>query len=340
MSRRRPSQILLLSLGALLLLAAAGALFLTTQKGAKTGFVELAPALITRNYAFSETPISEILAQVSLENSGPDSWAAAPGGTTLHQPRQKAEELPPPSEESVASADIDDLPLLLLSVTYPNQVAIGDSIKVTIDVTSRKMPELRGGGLDILLESGSLEWSDGGNRRKVDEGRQLPISLLFAAGTKDTGNVTIVIQASAAIPIAIYTVAGQERVFTDSDMVQAIVAAKERAGKQAAMAAEPAELGATESTREAPPKAPAGDQQGAQDPLPQVVVVPAPLQLETSVDVTVLSKYHIPDHWLHWLKFAGWIIGVVGAGAMVNGVRGLWRGRNRDTGDPPHVAHT
>lgn len=347
--KRSHRQGLWLAYGFIFLVIAGGTIFLTSAKSAEMGFVKEDPVFITRLFLFDEqtlvedfpleATVSRTPVEKTIDTKGTeiaklirpqDSKLEPPPILPLPTPNAKSESVPnilggmgaTSGSVSVNPPGPDVVPWMLLAVTYPNQVDIGDSVKITIDVASPVVSQLPEGGLYVRLESGALEWSQDGDRREIKDQRALPTSLVFSPGTKDTGKATVVIYASAAIPIAISTRAGSEE--------PTAAGATDDKAKESLGAMVPKETTITAAAESA----------AAGTAPQQRLVAPTGLALETSVDVTVLSKWHLPDSWVHWLKFVGWIAGAIGAGAMLKGIGGIWQRKRGGDQGPQQVPHT
>lgn len=192
---------------------------------------------------------------------------------------------------------------LVLSVTYPGAVTVGDSIRITINISSQTLTEVRNGNIELTLDAPSLEWGDG-RKRIIAQGEPLPVDVNFSAGTKATGLAAIVILAKAPDPIALFTAAGPNL-----------------ETKESSMAPDGAALDSSAQT----PKEALLDSKAAA----------ARLTLDTTIDVDILTKYALSDTTVHWVGIGGWVVSALGAGTMLKGIGSfLWNRRRKHVPDP------
>jgi hypothetical protein len=268
------------------------------------------------------------IAGVHAADPNPEGWIDFPTSADPEIITQKQSQAQQQSQsQTYASADPaskmqqpERIELLVLSVTYPNEVTVGDSVPITIVISSETLPKVRNGSIELTLDSPSLDWGDG-RKRVIAEGEVLPVYVNFTAGTKATGTASIVVLAKAPDPIVLLPAAGPEE-------PSAAVQSQQRLSMTAEADASGAQIGGLVKPK------------SAEQAIADSKVAVARLSLDTRINVNVLTKYAISDQTVHWFGIGGWLVTAVGAGTIAKGIGSFVLGRRRKSAPEPQDLHT
>jgi len=323
-SMRRPSAarsiVFMVMSAAVATLGAVGGIGHWTERARSSGLIAGESKVVEANLAFKD-PL-EIVAEAM--NLGPaPSYGQVWADVTPPSNKVPQENWTPPTGWPAEKPP----PYYLLTVTYPNQVDIGDSIKLTFELASPIVKTVEPGDVTVQASSGALEWSGQDMKQTISKGQSLPTRIFFTPSAKDTGKASIVIRAEAPNPIEIVTSSGGDA---------AVPGTAADSASNALGMAPPAE-----AAKPMQPKLKPGAMPGISSEIAQFAS--GNLSANDTVDVMVLTKWHISDRYVHWVTTLGWIIGTIGVGAFAKFAYDLWRkisNKGKPDAPEPGNAHT